>query len=77
MDWGKNRGMGKQLETTLSKHYKITAPKSSFPRDMASTVAPARGNGLTTIDFKFGVTQGAKLLTSRKRQHTTSDSIER
>lgn len=77
MDWGKNRGMGKQLETTLSKHYKITAPKSSFPRDMASTVAPARGKGLTTIDFKFGVTQGAKLLTSRKRQHTTADSIER
>ena len=77
MEWGRNRGMGQPLEAALSKHYKIPTAKKSFPRDMASTVAFEIGKETKTTGIKLGVTQGAKLLTSHKRQLTTSESIER
>jgi hypothetical protein len=51
--------------------------QNPFPAEAGSVVVPNVGKGSKLFGIKPGVTEGAKLFTSRKRHNTTSDSIER
>ncbi|KAG0121980.1 hypothetical protein HOY82DRAFT_544416, partial [Tuber indicum] len=77
MEWGRKRGVGKQLESTLAKRYKILPPENPFPSNLsgAPTVPPYKQSKLEAIPFD--VPGSAKRFASHKRRYPGTDSIER
>jgi len=76
-DWARNRGVGKQLETALAKDYEIPLPEDPFPGGKASVASLVKGKEPVGRRLELQVTEQANRFATRKRRHTTVDSIER